>query len=134
MKQLLILLVLFSASTVLGQGTEFYGYASPTTAQLVPAPEQSGAPKEFIVPNFKGRELVENTVQNMHQPDWVWQQHQVANKTASATLLWQVQGIGNGISPPDPTGEADSTVYIQGTNANSGGSFKIFNKQNTFAF
>jgi hypothetical protein len=27
MKQLLILLVLFSASTALGQGTEFYGYA-----------------------------------------------------------------------------------------------------------
>jgi hypothetical protein len=39
-----------------------------------------------------------------------------------------VQGIGNGISPPDPTGEADSTVYIQGTNTGSGGSFKIFNK------
>lgn len=129
MKQLLILLVLFGAQTAFGQGTEFYGYASPTAAKLVPAPEQSGAPKEFIVPNFKGRELVENTVQNTHQPDWVWQQHQVTNKNASATLLWQVQGIGNGISPPDPTGEADSTVYIQGTNANSGGSFKIFNKQ-----
>ncbi|MEY4350847.1 MAG: hypothetical protein RL078_910 [Bacteroidota bacterium] len=114
---------------VFGQNSEFYGYSSPSSAQLVPAPAQENTKKDYIVPNFKGRELVQNPVINQHQPDWVWQQHQTATKTASATLLWQVQGIGNGISPPDPTGEADSTVYIQGTNANSGGSFKIYNKQ-----
>ncbi|MEN9742347.1 MAG: hypothetical protein RLZZ65_152 [Bacteroidota bacterium] len=110
------------------QNAEFYGYSSPTEARLVPAPAQENSKKELIVPNFKGRELIANPVINNHQPDWVWQQHQNTEKTASATLLWQVQGIGNGISPPDPTGEADSTVYIQGTNANSGGSYKIFNK------
>ncbi len=128
MKQLLSILVFLYAHVVLGQNSEFYGYVSPTTAKLEPAPVQNGPIKDIVVPNFKGREFVENEVLNAHQPDWVWQQHQTALKSASATVLWQVQGIGNGISPPDPTGEADSSVYIQGTNANSGGSFKIFNK------
>ena len=129
MKQLLFILVFLCTNLALGQNSEFYGFVSPTTAKLEPAPVQNGPAKDYIVPNFKGRELVENEVLNTHQPDWVWQQHQTSNKSASASILWQVQGIGNGISPPDPTGEADSTVYIQGTNANSGGSFKIFNKQ-----
>ena len=128
MKQLLFILVFLCTNLALGQNSEFYGFVSPTTAKLEPAPVQNGPAKDYIVPNFKGRELVENEVLNTHQPDWVWQQHQTSNKSASASVLWQVQGIGNGISPPDPTGEADSTVYIQGTNANSGGSFKIFNK------
>ncbi|MFM8595855.1 MAG: T9SS type A sorting domain-containing protein [Flavobacteriales bacterium] len=129
MKQLLLVLVLLSANLAFTQNAEFYGYVSPTVAKLVPAPTQNGPAKDIVIPNFKGRELIENEVLNTHQPDWVWQQHQTTNKSASATVLWQVQGIGNGISPPDPTGEADSSVYIQGTNANSGGSFKIFNKQ-----
>ena len=119
---LLISLQLFA------QESTFYGYSSPTTAQLVPAPSALDAKKEIIVPNFKGREIPVQIGSNTHNPDWVWQQHQNAQKTTSATLLWQVQGIGNGISPPDPSGEADSTVYIQGTNAGSGGAYKIFNK------
>lgn len=110
------------------QQAEFYGYFSPGTAQLVAAPTGADANKEIIVPNFKGRELAIQISGNAHQPDWVWQQHQNYQKTTSASLLWQLQGIGNGISPPDPTGEADSTVYIQGTNAGSGGAYKIFNK------
>ncbi|MEY4803708.1 MAG: hypothetical protein RL331_221 [Bacteroidota bacterium] len=117
------------SSLAFGQEATFYGYVSPTTAALVPA--QSTNPKQdVVIPNFKGRELPVQLSSNAHQPDWVWQQHGSNNnqKTTSASLLWQVQGIGNGISPPDPSGEADSTVYIQGTNAGSGGSYKIFNK------
>ncbi|MDP5042583.1 MAG: T9SS type A sorting domain-containing protein [Crocinitomicaceae bacterium] len=117
------------SSLAFGQEATFYGYVSPTTAALVPA--QSANPKQdIVIPNFKGRELPVQLSSNAHQPDWVWQQHGSNNnqKTTSASLLWQVQGIGNGISPPDPSGEADSTVYIQGTNAGSGGSYKIFNK------
>lgn len=113
-----------------GQEATFYGYVSPGTATLVPAPSNPDSKKEVVIPNFKGRELPLQINGNAHQPDWVWQQHGQNNqqKTTSASLLWQVQGIGNGISPPDPSGEADSTVYIQGTNAGSGGSYKIFNK------
>jgi hypothetical protein len=112
------------------QEATFYGFVSPSTATLVPAPSNPDPKKEVVIPNFKGRELPIQISGNAHQPDWVWQQHDQNNqqKTTSASLLWQVQGIGNGISPPDPTGEADSTVYIQGTNAGSGGSYKIFNK------
>ncbi|MFM7006151.1 MAG: T9SS type A sorting domain-containing protein [Flavobacteriales bacterium] len=119
---LLISLQLFA------QESTFYGYSSPTTAQLVPAPSALDAKKDIVVPNFKGREIPVQIGSNAHNPDWVWQQHQSTQKTTSASLIWQVQGIGNGISPPDPSGEADSTVYIQGTNAGSGGAYKIFNK------
>lgn len=117
------------SSLVFSQEATFYGYVSPSTAALVPAPS-SNPKKDVVIPNFKGRELPVQLSSNAHQPDWVWQQHGSNNqqKTISASLLWQIQGIGNGISPPDPTGEADSTVYIQGTNAGSGGSYKIFNK------
>ncbi len=117
-------------SLAFAQEATFYGYVSPGTATLVPAPSNPDPKKEIVIPNFKGRELPMQISGNAHQPDWVWQQHGVNNqqKTTSASLLWQVQGIGNGISPPDPSGEADSTVYIQGTNSGSGGSYKIFNK------
>lgn len=128
MKLRYLLVCLLFAQQFAAQQAEFYGYFSPGTAQLVAAPTGADANKEIIVPNFKGRELAVQLGSNAHQPDWVWQQHQNAQKTVSASLLWQVQGIGNGISPPDPTGEADSTVYIQGTNAGSGGSYKLFNK------
>ena len=117
MKQLLFILVFLCTNLALGQNSEFYGFVSPTTAKLEPAPVQNGPAKDYIVPNFKGRELVHA------RPAFV------GDLNRKVFALWQVQGIGNGISPPDPTGEADSTVYIQGTNANSGGSFKIFNKQ-----
>lgn len=117
-------------SLAFAQEATFYGYVSPGTASLVAVPSNLDPKKEVVIPNFKGRELPLQINGNAHQPDWVWQQHGQNNqqKTTSASLLWQVQGIGNGISPPDPSGEADSTVYIQGTNAGSGGSYKIFNK------
>ena len=117
-------------SLAFAQEATFYGLVSPSTATLVPAPTNTDPKKEIVIPNFKGRELPLQISGNTHQPDWVWQQHSQNNqqKTTSATLLWQVQGIGNGISPPDPSGEVDSSVYIQGTNAGSGGSYKIFNK------
>ncbi len=130
MKLRLLIGLLSLTSLVFAQEATFYGYVSPGTATLVPAPSNPDPKKEVVIPNFKGRELPVQISSNAHQPDWVWQQHGQNNqqKTTSASLLWQVQGIGNGISPPDPTGEADSTVYIQGTNAGSGGSYKIFNK------
>jgi hypothetical protein len=129
MKLCYLIGLLSLSSLVFGQEATFYGYVSPSTAALVPAPS-TNPKKDVVIPNFKGRELPVQLSSNAHQPDWVWQQHGSNNqqKTISASLLWQIQGIGNGISPPDPTGEADSTVYIQGTNAGSGGAYKIFNK------
>ena len=128
MKLLSLFGALLLCAHFFAQEATFYGYISPTTATLVPAVNQADAKKDIVIPNFKGRELPVQLGTNAHQPDWVWQQHQNTQKTTSASLLWQVQGIGNGISPPDPSGEADSTVYIQGTNSGSGGSYKIFNK------
>ena len=129
MKLLYLFGIICMTSIVFSQESTFYGYVSPSAAILVPAPKTSHPKQEIVIPNFKGRELPVQLGTNTHQPDWVWQQHSSnQQKTTSASLLWQVQGIGNGISPPDPTGEADSTVYIQGTNTGSGGSFKIFNK------
>jgi hypothetical protein len=80
--------------------------------------------------NFKDRNLPEIFVNPSHYPDLVWQQQQVydPNRASTATLLWDFQGLGTGISPPDPTGDADSLYYIQGTNAAVGGVFRIFNK------
>ena len=130
MKLRLLSVLLCCCSSIFAQNAEFYGYVTPTTAQLVAAPNQADPKKDIVIPNFKGREVPVQMGFNAHQPDWVWQQHGNNNqqKTTSASLLWQVQGIGNGISPPDPSGESDSTVYIQGTNSGSGGSYKIFNK------
>ena len=128
MKLLSLFGALLLCAHFFAQEATFYGYISPTTATLVPAVNQADPKKDIVIPNFKGRELPVQLGTNAHQPDWVWQQHQNTQKTTSASLLWQVQGIGNGISPPDPSGEADSTVYIQGTNSGSGGSYKIFNK------
>jgi hypothetical protein len=129
MKLRLLIVLLCSYSSFFGQNAEFYGYVNPTTAQLVEAPSQTNPKKDIVIPNFKGREVPQQIGFNAHQPDWVWQQHEnTTTKTTSASLLWQVQGIGNGISPPDPSGESDSTVYIQGTNSGSGGSYRIFNK------
>ncbi|MEN9699028.1 MAG: hypothetical protein RLZZ301_226 [Bacteroidota bacterium] len=129
MKKLVLVGLLFSLHSLWAQESTFYGNVSPGVAKLVPAEEsvpKNGQTK--IVPNFKGRELVINPQGNHHNPDWVWQQHSTTEKTSSASVLWQMTGLGAGISPPDPTGEADSTVYIQSTNGNSGGIYKIFNK------
>jgi hypothetical protein len=128
MKLSYVLCSLVISIQLFAQESTFYGIVSPTTANLVPAPSNTEPKRDIVIPNFKGREIPVQLGNNTHLPDWVWQQHQLSQKTTAATLLWQVQGIGNGISPPDPTGEADSAVYIQGTNAGSGGSFKIFNK------
>ncbi len=80
--------------------------------------------------NFKERDVTEITVNPVHYPDMVWQQTQTndPNRIATATLLWDVQGIGTGISPPDPSGDEDSLVYIQGTNSGGGGTYRIVNK------
>lgn len=128
MKLIYLLSFLIIIDSISAQQSEFYGYFEPTISVLIEAENQAVNKKDLIVPNFKGREIPQSVQSNNHHLDWVWQQHQNSQKSTSASLLWQVQGIGNGISPPDPSGEADSTVYIQGTNAGSGGSFKIFNK------
>ena len=107
MKLLSLFGALLLCAHFFAQEATFYGYISPTTATLVPAVNQADAKKDIVIPNFKGSELPVQLGTNAHQPDWVWQQHQNTQKTTSASLLWQVQGIGNGISPPDPSGEAD---------------------------
>lgn len=111
------------------QGSEFLGNFSPTISHLVPATASQVSPHEAIIkPNFKGRELVEVDQSNTHNPDWVWQQHATTEKNASASVLWQVQGLGTNLSPPDPTLDADSNVVIESTNSNGGAVYRIFNK------
>jgi len=123
---LLLLCLDFSSQA---QTSTFYGMFSPVTSHLVPTVEpKNGNANEVIKPNFKGKEIMQETVNPAHSPDPVWQQHQNLEKASTATLNWNVQGLGTGISPPDPSGDADSLYYIQGTNAGGGGSYKIFNK------
>lgn len=111
------------------QGSEFLGNFSPTISHLVPATASQVSPHEALIkPNFKGRELVEVDQSNTHNPDWVWQQHATTEKNASASVLWQVQGLGTNLSPPDPTLDADSNVVIESTNSNGGAVYRIFNK------
>jgi len=113
------------------QKSTFYGYFEAEKAQLIPIKDQESKIKEGrIVPNFKGRELIDLEFIPQHYPDHKWQQHQISNKSTSASVLWQTQGIGASISPPDPTGDVDDQYYIQGTNANVGGAIKIFDKTN----
>lgn len=129
MKKLLFYLLLFSSFLSFSQNSEFLGYVSPTVSHLVSAsPAQSEPKNQIIKPNFKGRELIEVDNSNTHNPDWVWQQHQNTEKIASASVLWQFQGLGTNLSPPDPTVDADSTVVIQATNGSGGGIYRIFNK------
>jgi hypothetical protein len=129
MKKNLTLAVMAMGFSFLAQAqtSTFYGYFSPTGSKLVPHIEPKGS-KDMIKPNFKGKELYEVDIQPTHYPDWVWQQHENQEKVSTATLNWQVQGVGASISPPDPSGDADNQYYIQGTNSGGGGTYKIFNK------
>jgi hypothetical protein len=111
------------------QKSDFLGYFSPMVSHLIPVNQNQIEPKnQLIKPNFKGRDLIEVDNSNSHNPDWVWQQHQSNEKSTSATINWQFQGLGTNLSPPDPTVDADSSVVIQSTNGNSGGVYRIFNK------
>jgi hypothetical protein len=129
MKHLFTTLGVFAFTAVFAQESQFMGYFSPVKAELVPASKDQILPKnEVIKPNFKGRELIEVDQAPHHNLDWVWQQHENTQKNASAQILWQVQGVGANVSPPDPSGATDSLFYIQGTNSNGGASIRILNK------
>ena len=129
MKKLLLIAFLFTILEANAQNSEFLGFFNPTVSHLVQASENQVRPKnQLIIPNFKGRELIEVDNSNTHLPDWVWQQHESTEKIAAATVLWQFQGLGTNLSPPDPTVDADSNVVIQSTNSNGGAVFRIFNK------
>jgi hypothetical protein len=129
MKKSVFFIALLTSFFSLAQNSEFMGNVSPITSNLVPQSSSNDEPKNHIIkPNFKGRELIEVDNSNTHLPDWVWQQHEIAEKNASATKLWDVQGLGSNLSPPDPSGEADSLYYIQATNAFNGSSYRIMNK------
>lgn len=131
MKKLLLSLtgISFFALFLNAQQSEFLGNVSPTVSHLVPASQMNVTPKtQIIKPNFKGRELIEVDNSNTHLPDWVWQQHESTEKIATASILWQFQGLGTNLSPPDPTVDADSNVVIQSTNSNGGAVYRIFNK------
>jgi len=131
MKKLLFstLGVIACVNSYRAQQSEFMGTVSPTISYMIPAQNHLVQPKNQVIkPNFKGRELIEVDNSNTHLPDWVWQQHESAEKIASATKLWDVQGLGSNMSPPDPSGEADSLYYIQATNSGGGAVYRIMNK------
>ena len=111
------------------QESVFLGFFEAREAKLVPYSE-NGMPNKSdkIIPNFKGRELVQLNHIPQHYPDQRWQQHDSYNKSTSTSVVWQTQGIGASVSPPDPSGDVDSLYYIQGTNSNGGGAIKIFDK------
>jgi hypothetical protein len=124
-----LLSICFIALSVFAQQSEFMGNISPTVSNLVPVSQTETVPKNNIIkPNFKGRDLIEVDNSNTHLPDWVWQQHQSTEKITAATKLWDVQGLGSNLSPPDPSGEADSLYYIQATNSFGGSVYRIMNK------
>jgi hypothetical protein len=129
MKRIFTLIIVAVSSNFFGQESQFMGYFSPTTAELVPTPAGMENPKNQVIkPNFKGRELIEVDNSQTHKPDWVWQQHEVAEKALTATILWSKPGLGVGISPPDPTVDADSSVAISATNSSGGAVYRIFNR------
>ncbi|MEY4571796.1 MAG: hypothetical protein RLZ10_1007 [Bacteroidota bacterium] len=129
MKTKLLFLFILILTKTFSQNSQFMGFVSPTVSYMTPAPNQWIEPKNQVIkPNFKGRELIEVDNTNTHLPDWVWQQHQPTEKIASATKLWDVQGLGSNMSPPDPSGEADSLYYIQATNSGGGAVYRIMNK------
>ena len=131
MKRIFTLIILAASSSLFGQESQFMGYFSPTITKLEPTPAAQDNPKSQVIkPNFKGRELVEMDNSQTHNPDWVWQQHEVINqqKALTASILWSKPGLGTGISPPDPSVDADSAVVISGTNSGSGAVYRIFNR------
>lgn len=129
MHRLLPFIFALVAVPVAAQESKFYGYFSPSESHLVPISLKDAQPPHVVVkPNFKGREEHQADNSQTHNPDWVWQQHEATEKTASATILWQVLGLGQNMSPPDPTVDADSTVAIASTNSGGGAVYRIFNK------
>ena len=129
MKKFTSLLLACLPSLVLAQNSEFYGNFTPTVSHLVPIALKDAQPtKTVIKPNFKGKEDIQVDNSQTHNPDWVWQQHESTEKTASATIVWQGLGLGQNMSPPDPTLDADSSVTIAATNSGGGAVYRIFNK------
>lgn len=130
MKKLITAISLMTFGWSFAQNSEFLGYVTPSETHMVPAEAKLTNPKHQVIkPNFKGRELIEVDNSNTHKPDWVWQQHAAeTQKATTATILWSKDGLGAGISPPDPTGDADSTVVIGSTNSSGGAVYRIFNK------
>jgi len=131
MKRIFTFILVAANFSLFGQESQFMGYFSPTNAELVPTPAGMENPKNQVIkPNFKGRELIEVDNSQTHNPDWVWQQHELTNqqKTLTATVLWSKPGLGVGISPPDPTVDADSSVAISATNSSGGAVYRIFNR------
>lgn len=127
-KSILILFLCISAISY-SQESVFYGFFEASEAQLIPYSESEILNKsDKIIPNFKGRDLLQLDYLPQHYPDRKWQQHEYYTKSTSTSVIWQTQGIGASVSPPDPTGDADSLYYIQGTNSNGGGAIKIFDK------
>lgn len=127
--------ILFSLGCVLSlngmaQESQFLGNFTPQISHLVPAKADMEVSKtQVIKPNFKGRDLIEVDNSNTHNPDWVWQQHETQSaKTPTATILWSKPGLGVGISPPDPSGDADSSVVIAAMNSSGGAVYRIYNR------
>lgn len=129
MKKLLLLTKMgLLASLSFGQNSTYYGSSTVTVSHLVPYVAPPKSDTIIIKPNFKGRDMVEVEVLPTHNPDWVWQQHENQEKVSTATLNWQVAGMTAPVSPFDPTGDVDSTVYIQAINGSGGAIYKLFNK------
>ena len=131
MKKLLLLLLPLVPFEFSAQQSEFYGNFTPTVSHLVPVSPKDAQPNTVVIkPNFKGREEAVVDQSQTHNPDWVWQQHESTEKTASANIVWQGNGLGQNMSPPDPTVDADSLVAIASTNSGGGAVYRIFKKKN----
>lgn len=129
MKKLLLTLSFSLPFVLSAQNSEFYGYFEPSISHMVPIPLKDAQPVNTVLkPNFKGREDLQVDQSQTHNPDWVWQQHESSEKTTAATILWQGNGLGQNMSPPDPTVDADSAVAIASTNSGGGAVYRIFNK------
>ena len=130
MKKLLLNLFLVTLSSLsFAQVSEFYGNFSPTTSHMVPVELKAAQPNHVVIkPNFKGREDVVVDQSQTHLPDWVWQQHESTEKVTTATIVWQGLGLGQNMSPPDPTVDSDSSITMASTNSGGGAVFRIFNK------
>lgn len=129
-KLLLSILINFAFfNYITAQESVSYIDVTPTISHMVPASEKLANSKKVVIkPNFKGRELYESDNSQTHNLDWVWQQHENLEKSTTASLLWQVTGVGTNMSPPDPSLDADSTIVLEATNSSGGAVYRIFNK------
>ena len=129
MKKLLLLTLSFISLQTFAQQSEFYGNFTPTISHLVPIALKDAQPQNVVVkPNFKGKENIQVDNSQTHNIDWVWQQHENTEKSTSASIVWQGLGLGQNMSPPDPTVDADSSVVIASTNSGGGAVYRIYNK------